>query len=429
MQNRNTQGYPDSYYVTTSNITNQKPTLTGSLSADVCVIGGGFTGLGCALRLAELGYNVKLLEQNRIGWGASGRNGGQLHSGQRRDQNWLEKRFGLVKAREFWHLAEEAKKFVKSRISKHKIQCDWQDGLIHAVHKPRFVAEEHEYVEHLQTEYNYSEISTLSKSELSDSIGTNIFYGGSKDAGGGHLHPLNFALGLAQAAVESGVEIYENSQVYSLDQGKKIRVTLQNGEVIADNVVIATNGYSYKLNRELDKHVLPINNYIVVTEPLETSTVESLIPRREAVADSRFVVNYWRVTRDNRLLFGGGETYSRNFPTNIKEFVRPYLEKIYPQFREIKINYAWGGTLAVTPTRLPYFKREGNSVYIVAGFSGQGVALAGFAGQCIADAISGENEKFDLFSNFSVPKFPGGDYLRVPILALAMTWFAIRDRI
>ena len=429
MQNRNIQGYPDSYYVATSNVTDQKPTLAGSQSADVCVIGGGFTGLGCALRLAELGYSVKLLEQNRIGWGASGRNGGQLHSGQRRDQNWLEKRFGLTKAREFWQLAEEAKKFVKFRISKHKIQCDWQDGLIHAAHKPRYVVEEHKYVEHLQTAYNYSEISTLSKSELSDSIGTTKFYGGSKDSGGGHLHPLNFALGLAQAAIELGVEIYENSQVNSLDQGKKVRVKLQSGEVIADNVVIATNGYSSNLNRELDKHVLPINNYIVATEPLETDTVESLIPRREAVADSRFVVNYWRVTTDNRLLFGGGETYSRNYPTNIENFVRPYLEKIYPQFREIKIDYAWGGTLAVTPTRLPYFKREGNSVYIVAGFSGQGVALAGFAGQCVANAIAGENERLDLFSNFSVPKFPGGDYLRSPILVLAMTWFAIRDRI
>ena len=423
------RNYPNSYYVATANLSVKKPSLVGTHTADVCVIGGGFTGLGCAIRLAERGYRVKLLEQHRIGWGASGRNGGQLHSGQRRDQLWLEKKYGLNQAIELWRLAEEAKDFVKSMISKHDIDCDWHDGLIHAVHKRRYVEEEFKYVEHLQSIYNYSKMTTLSEIELADAIGTKKFFGGTRDAGGGHLHPLKFVLGLAQAAVSLGVEIFENSSVTEIEQGNTVKVKLASGEVIADNVVVATNGYSFGLNQDLEKHVLPINNFIVATEPLDSNLVESMIPQREAVADSRFVVNYWRITKDNRLLFGGGETYSQTFPSDIGNFVQPYLLKIYPQLHSTKIEYAWGGTLAITTNRMPYLTREGNSIYIAAGFSGQGVAIAGFAGQCLADAIVGENERFDLFNKISVPSFFGGNKFRAPILAMAMTWYALRDRL
>ena len=422
-------GYPESYYVATAKLLKRKPQLIGKQFADVCVIGGGFTGLGCTLRLAERGYKVILLEQHRIGWGASGRNGGQLHSGQRRDQLWLEKKFGFTHAKELWQLAEEAKQFVKYNISKHNIDCDWQDGLIHAIHKRRYLTEEYRYAEHLKKVYGYSKISSLSEIELADAIGSTKFFGGTKDTGGGHLHPLNFALGLGQVVIDAGAKIFEDSRVISLEQGKKVKVQLQNGEVVADSVVIATNGYSFGLNRELEKHVLPINNFILATEPLDAKLVDSLIPQREAVADSRFVVNYWRITNDNRILFGGGETYSQKFPSNIGKFVLPYLLRIYPQLQNIKIEFAWGGTLAITPNRMPFLGREGNSVYVVAGFSGQGVALAGFAGHCLADAIAGENERFDLFSRVSVPSFWGGNKFRAPILALAMTWYAIRDRL
>ena len=364
MQKENGQNYPDSYYLATANLIDKKPSLIGTHETDVCVIGGGFTGLGCALRLAERGYKVKLLEQHRIGWGASGRNGGQLHSGQRRDQLWIERQIGLNKAREYWQLAEEAKDFVKSKISKHNIDCDWQDGLIHAIHKRRYKTEEYEYAEHLQKAYGYSKLSPLSRSELANAIGTEKFFGGVKDAGGGHLHPLKFALGLAQVAIELGVEIFEDSRVISLEQGKKVKVQLQNGEVVADNVVIATNGYSFGLNSELDKHVLPINNFIVATESLPTNLVESLIPQREAVADTRFVVNYWRITKDNRMVFGGGETYSRRFPQDISNFVRPYLLKIYPQLQNVKVEYAWGGTLGITTNRMPFYETNGEfSIY------------------------------------------------------------------
>ena len=219
---------------------------------------------------------------------------------------------------------------------------------------------------------------------------------------------MKFVLGLAQTAVSSGVKIFENSRVTEIEQGNTVKVKLASGEVIADKVVVATNGYSFGLNQDLEKHVLPINNFIVATEPLDSNLVESMIPQREAVADSRFVVNYWRITKDNRLLFGGGETYSQTFPSDIGNFVKPYLLKIYPQLHSTKIEYAWGGTLAITTNRMPFFTREGNSIYIAAGFSGQGVAIAGFAGQCLADAIVGENERFDLFNKISVPSFFGG---------------------
>ncbi|AXS39310.1 FAD-binding oxidoreductase [Breoghania sp. L-A4] len=406
-----------------------RPALQDATRADVCVVGGGFTGISTALHLAERGYSVIVLEAERIGWGASGRNGGQLHSGQRRDQDWLEKRCGMETARRFWSMAEEAKALVKDRIAKHAIDCDWMPGLIHAVHKPGWVAEEQEAAERLSRDYGYDEISMLDRDALASAIGTDVYHGGYRDAGAGHLHPLNFVLGMARAAEDAGVRIFETSGVTKIGDGSPAIVTTAQGEVQADTVVLAANGYLAGLEPATEARVMPINNFILATEPLSEAEADALIPGREAASDSRFVVHYWRLTADRRMVFGGGETYSSRFPADIAAFVRNHMLKIYPQLSQARIEYAWGGTLAVTTNRMPYFRRPRKGLYVACGYSGHGVATANFAGRVIADAVAGDAERFDVFESLPMRPFPGGTLLRWPTLALAMSWFALRDRL
>lgn len=418
-----------SYYAATARGDQPRPVLTGSEHADVCIIGGGFTGISAALHLAERGYSVILLESNRIGWGASGRNGGQLHSGQRRDQDWLEKHCGHDRARQFWTMAEEAKALVKDRITQHGIDCDWAPGLIHAVHKKSWLEEELAAAERLQRDYGYDKITLLDREELTTAIGTDVYHGGTRDGGGGHLHPLNFALGMARAAEAAGARLFEASAVTSISEGSPAVVKTANGEVRADAVVLAANGYLSGLESATEARVVPINNFILTTEPLGEERVKSLIPGNEAAADSRFVVHYWRLTADGRMLFGGGENYSPNFPKDIAGFVRNHMLKIYPQLADARIDHAWGGAVAVTANRMPYFRRPRKGLYIACGYSGHGVATANFAGKVIAEAVAGDAERFDMFENMPMMPFPGGKWLRWPILALGMSWYALRDRL
>ncbi|MBA5778319.1 FAD-binding oxidoreductase [Stappia sp. F7233] len=424
------QAHAPSYYTATAHPREPAPALAGSASADVCIVGGGYTGLHAALTLAEAGRKVVLLEENLIGWGASGRNGGQLHTGQRRDQSYLEDTFGKEMARRLWDLSQEAKALVKGRIDRHRIDCDWMPGLIHAVHKERYLSEELAYAEKLSRDYGYDAIDKLDRDALAKAIGTDVYFGGTRDREAGHLHPLNLALGLARAAEAAGVTIHEATRATRLvEENGRVVVETTNGRVDAGDVLLAGNGYLAGLDTDLDARVMPINNYILTTEPLDEARADALIPGREAAADSRFVVHYWRLTKDRRMLFGGGETYSPSFPADIASFVRKHLLGIYPQLADVKIDHAWGGTLAVTQNRLPYLRRVRKNVYAAAGFSGHGVAIAGFSGHIAALAMIGDSERFDIMSSLPVARFPGGRLLRWPILVLAMSWFALRDRL
>lgn len=418
-----------SVYAATARGTRERPALAGTVRADVCVVGGGYTGLSAALHLAQAGRSVVVVEANRAGWGASGRNGGQLHSGQRRDQVWLERHVGLDDARRLWRLGEEAKALVRALIARHAIDCDFTEGLIDVVHKASLAADEIGYAEKLRRDYGYADIEALDRDRLAAAIGTPRYFAGFRDRAAGHLHPLNFALGLANAAEDAGATIFEHTRAVRLVEGRPGRVETAGGAVEAETVVLAGNGYLAGLEPDTEARVLPIRNYILATEPLGKDRADALIPRREAVSDSRFVVRYWRISADGRMLFGGGETFGLGDPADVKAFVRRHLLEVYPQLADVRVDYAWGGTLAITPTRTPFVRRQRPGLYVGAGYSGQGVGIAVLAGQILAEAIGGDTGRLDVFARLPVPRFPGGRRFRAPLLALAMTWFAMRDRL
>ncbi len=421
--------YPPSWYAASARPLPPFPALAGDVEADVCVVGGGYTGLSAALHLAEAGLDVVLLEAQRVGWGASGRNGGQVGSGQRRDQDWLEARFGRGWARQLWDMAEEAKALVAALVARHGIACDLRPGIIHAAHRPGYVAEYHAEAEKLARDYNYDLVEPLDREALRALVPSEDYHGGSLDRGGAHLHALDYALGLARAAAAAGVRICERTRVTAVEQGTRPTVVAEAGRVRARFVVIAGNGYLGGLMPAVAARVMPINNFIVTTAPVGEARAASLIANGAAVADSRFVVNYFRVTSDHRLLFGGGETYGWRFPADIAALVRPRMLQVYPQLADVAIDHAWGGTLAITVNRMPAFQRPAPNILAAGGYSGHGVALATLAGKLMAEAVQGAAGGFDLLAGLPQPDFPGGTRLRWPLLVLAMTWFALRDRL
>lgn len=421
--------YPASWYAASTPLLPPFPALAGAVEADVCVVGGGYTGLSAALHLSEAGYDVVLLEANRLGSGASGRNGGQVHSGQRQDQDWLEARVGTGLARTFWDLAEEAKALVRGLVARHGIECDLRHGIVSAAHKVGYVPEYHATAEKLARDYGYGLAEPLDAAGIRALVGTDAYFGGMVDRGAAHLHPLAYALGLARAAGAAGVRLHEGSRVTAIGEGARPEVRTAGGAVRARFVVLATNGYVGGLAPAVAARVMPINNFIVATAPLGESRARALIAEDLAVADSRFVVNYFRLSADHRLLFGGGESYGWRFPKDIRALVRPRMLAIYPGLRDVALDHAWGGTLAITVNRMPAFQRLGPTVFSAAGYSGHGVAIATLAGKLIAEAVGGTAERFDLFARLPQPAFPGGTALRWPLLVLAMSWYALRDRL
>ena len=428
LYSNDTQGaFPRSWYAATAHERTPAPQLRGDAAADICVVGGGFTGLSAALHLAERGYSVALIEAHRVGFGASGRNGGQLGSGQRVEQTDLEKMVGEAEALKLWELAENAKNLVKQLISKHNIDCDLKPGIAHATFSASETAHEHAYVEHLQSRYGYDQITALSEEALRALCPSPRYKGGSLDMGAAHLHPLNYALGLARACENAGVTFYESTHVHHIEDGAKVTVRCDTGRVLADHVILAANGYLGGLNRRVAGRVMPINNFIAATEPLGEDAAR-VLTKDIAVADSKFVVNYFRLSSDNRLLFGGGESYGYKFP-DIDKTVRKPMIDIYPHLKDIRFDYTWGGTLAITMKRLPYLARLAPNILSASGYSGHGVGTATQAGKLMADAIAGEATGFDTMARIPNTPFPGGAALRTPLLTLAMTWYALRDRL
>ncbi len=421
--------YPETYYSATAKGLKERPPLAESLDCDVCVVGGGFTGLSAALHLAERGYDVALLEAQRIGWGASGRNGGQLGSGQRKAPDEIAQLMGPDDARRLWELAEAAKALVKSLIDRHGIDCDLKPGIMACAYKPEHVDKLKHHVELLSHDYGYDQISFLDRRAVAERLGSDIYHGGQLDMGAGHLHPLNYALGLAEAAVAAGARLFEATPAERIEPGERPAVVTPAGTVRARHLVIACNGYLGRLEPRIAGNIMPINNYVLATEPLGEAGARALIRDDVAVCDTKFVLDYYRLSADHRLLFGGGETYSSRFPADIKGFVRKYMLRVFPQLAEARIDYAWGGTLAITMNRLPDFGRLDGNLFYAQGFSGHGLALTSLAGQLIAEAVAGTAERFDVFARMPQQRFPGGTLLRWPGLVAGMLYYSLRDKL
>ena len=420
--------HPSSWYTATARGVATHPPLDGAATTDVCVVGAGYTGLSTALHLAERGYSVVLLESRRVGWGASGRNGGQLGTGQRREESELEASFGRDTARQLFQLSLDARQLVRDRVARHAIPCDLTPGQILCAAKPAHQAGLEARAARLARDYGYPHQRVLDFDEMRALVDSPLYHGGVFDSDAAHLHPLNYALGLARACVEAGVRIHEQSPVTGYFGSSPVVVRTRSGEVRARFLVLACNGYLDGLEPRIADRIMPINNYLLATAPLGRASTR-LIADPACVHDTLFVVNYFRLSPDGRLIFGGGETYSRRFPVDLKRFARRYMLRVFPQLADVPIDYAWGGTLAITMNRLPHLGRLSPDVYFAQGYSGHGVAMATLAGQLMAEAIAGTAERFDVFARLPPPSFPGGTLLRWPGVVLGMLWFALRDRL
>ncbi len=421
--------YPDSYYVATADGMHEYPAVMGARRADVCIIGGGFTGLSAALNLAEQGMDVVLLEAERIGYGASGRCGGLIGSGQRKDVLETEQLFGYERSRQLWDFAEAAKTEIRSRVAQHDIHCDLQQGQLVGIHKKRYIGWAGRMSDVLADRYDYPHTHALGRDEVRAMVATDGFVEGFYDSEAATLHPLNYTLGLARAARAAGATIFERSRVTSYTRSDPATVTMAGGSVDAKFIVVACNGYLGKLEPRVAGKIMPINNFMIATEPLGEERARQLIDGRFGVHDTRFVVDYFRLSDDHRLLFGGGENYRRGFPRDIAMFVRPYMLRLFPQLADVRIEFAWGGTLCVTVNRLPHVGRLSPNLYFAQGYSGHGISIANFAGKVIAEAITGTAGRFDVFAGLPVHTFPGGTLLRYPGMVLGMLYYSLKDRL
>jgi gamma-glutamylputrescine oxidase len=414
-----------SYYQTSARTRLHFGSLSGTATADVVVIGGGFTGLSAALELATAGYRVVVLEAGKIGSGASGRNGGQICTGFSPGQARLENQVGRDDARKCFAIAEEAKQLIEARIAKHKIDCGLTWGYLHCIPKAKHFAALQREVEDYE-QLGYAGCTVLGKEQLQAKLGSTLYHGAMREPRAGHFHALDYLNGLAAAAQAAGVTIHEDSRVIDLDTGSKPWARTAAGKVTAKFMVIGGNAYLGKTVKPLYGRIMPVTSYIITTEPLGEGRARSLIMDNEAVADTNFIVDYFRRTQDHRLLFGGRASYSTLEPADIGAFMRPRLLNVFPQLKDVKIDHAWGGYIAITSNRIPDCGRLSPTVYYAHGYSGQGVALAQMYGKLMAEAIQGTAARFDLLARFKHLPFPGGP-LRTPLLTAAMLFYRIRD--
>jgi len=393
------------------------------------VIGGGYTGLSAALTASETGARVILLEAHAVGFAASGRNGGQIHTGYRKTQAELERWLGTGHARDLWTLSEEAKALIRARVERHCIDCELKTGLTIAAHDRKADRALSGDAEHLSRAYGYARIRMMDGRETEASLGTSIYNGASFDAGGGHLHPLNFAHGLALAAEAAGAVIHENSPVFPIERDTRpLRVRTPAGTVAADHVILACDAFSASIAPELEPYIGHVESFVTATTPLPPELDAVVIPSDAAVADTRHVLDYYRKSADHRLLFAGREAYFR-MPRDIGALVRPRMLKVFPQLRGVRTEYAWSGTVGITVTRMPHFGSLGERLLFGHGYSGQGVALATLGGKALAQAALGNRTRFDTLARVPARKFPGGHTLRKPLVAAALLAFKIADSV
>ena len=419
-----------SYYAASSLPQPDHPVLQGEHVADVCVVGGGFTGLNTALELAERGMSVILLEAHKIGWGASGRNGGQLIRGVGHGLEQFEGIIGKDGVRQMKLMGLHAVEIVRQRVERFNIACDLTWGYCDLANKPRDLEGFAEEADELRSLGYRHETRLLQANEVRSVVGSDRYVGGFVDMGSGHLHPLNLALGEAGAAAQLGVKLFEHSAVTRIDYGPQVRVHTAQGSVRANSLVLGCNAYLKDLNPQLSGKVLPAGSYIIATEPLSEAQAHALLPQNMAVCDQRVALDYYRLSADRRLLFGGACHYSGRDPQDIAAYMRPKMLEVFPHLKDVKIDFQWGGMIGIGANRLPQIGRlpDQPNVYFAQAYSGHGVNATHLAGKLLAEAISGQHsDGFDLFANVPHITFPGGKYLRSPLLALGMLWHRLKE--
>lgn len=400
--------------------------LDGDCRADVAIIGGGFTGLSAACHLAKNGVSVVLVDERRFGDGASGRNGGQFGTGQRRWVDELEKQYGFERTKALFDLAEGAKSYLHTFAQAEGFDMDYRQGQMSVVHKPRHLSSYRAHVETM-ARYGYTQLTFMDRDETAQRLGSPRFYGGIRDLGTGHIHPLKLVVGTAKAAARYGARLHEKTSVKKINRiNNEIIVQTERGTITAQRVLLATNGYGGKIDAISAARVLPIRSYIGATIPLDIDV--PVLPGGEAVDDSRFVVRYFRKTIDNRLLFGGSEAYGVASPKDMRASVHRQLTEIYPALANIDFTHVWGGTVAITVERMPLVREVSPYITYCGGYSGHGVMLSHYFGKLYAESIIGNKDYLQLMKDLKISVFPGG-FIRTPLLFLAMNWFSLLDRI
>lgn len=418
--------FPPSWYAASEPLRPAQPALRGDAVADVCILGAGYTGLTAALALAEAGYRVTVLEAERIGWGASGRNGGQAIVGYGCEQDVLERLVGEGEARLLFDFSRDGMTMLKRRIERHAIACDWRDGYASVAIRPRQERALRAWVDEMGQRYDYP-LQWWNRDQLRQQLASDRYLGAAFDPASGHLHPLAYANGLAAAALAAGVVIHEHSPVVELRRGARPQLRTAHGSVTADFVVLAGNAWLRGIAPELESRVMPVGTYIGATMPLGEERARSLIRNDLAVSDVNWALDYFRLSRDHRLLFGGRASYSALPPPGLRGVMTRRMHRVFPQLCDVALEYVWGGYIDITRNRAPHWGRLTPNVYFAQGFSGHGVASTGLAGEAIAAAIAGQSQRLDAFARIPHQPFPGGRALRMPLLVAAMSWYKLRD--
>ena len=416
----------DSYYAATAQRDARFAPLDGSSDCDVAVVGGGLAGLTAALDLARLGHQVTLLEAKQVGWGASGRNGGQAIHGLACDQSVIEDQLGLDDARRVWSMSLEALELLQTRMQQFQIDAEWRQGYIGVATNARKGAELMQWADRMAQVYQ-ADFTHIPAADMSRWVASPRYHSGLYDPQSGHLHPLKYALGIARAAAAAGVRIHEETPVTALETGPVITLRTARGTLRAKKVLLAGNVYQQGVAEPLERRIMPVGTYIVCSEAMDPALADSLIPTRSAVCDTNFVLDYLRTTNDHRMLYGGRVSYSTVTPPNLAESMRRRMVQTFPQLRDVKVQYAWGGFVDITMNRAPDFGRLRDNLYYLQGFSGHGLALTGLAGRLVAEAMNGDASRFDVFARLKHHDFPGGRLLRTPALVLGMAWYRLRD--
>jgi len=422
-----TQRPADSWYEATARRQAAQPALAGDVEADVCVVGGGIAGCSTALHLAERGYRVVLLEAERVGFGASGRSGGQLIPGYASGMAKLAAQLGKADARRLWDFSVEGVELTRDLVERHRIDCDLVWGHMHVGIKPRQRDELKEWQREQEDDFGYRKLRFVERDEVEQWIASKRYIAGLYDTGAGHLHPLRFTIGLGQAAIAAGAQLCENSCVTRIERGATVTVRTERGSVRAKYVALCANIGHNELSRTLARKTIGIASYIVATKPLGAERAEALLRDNIAVADINWIIDYYRRSPDHRLLFGGRVSYSGIDPLGTARATRQRMLNVFPQLADAEIEYAWGGIIDISMSRAPNFGRLDPNIYFLQGFSGHGMVLTSIAGKIIAESIAGQAERFDIFARLRHHDFPGGRLFRRPTLVMAMTWFRLRD--